>query len=556
MLQLGLASLDLVRLVAVVYGEARVQVSLEAFLGNPTLEHLHTLTMRRSREQRARIWPSGSNSWCLSAPMPTAEPAPLTSMQQALWLASLKPCAAPAYVECAAFRVHGALDIDALSTAWLGLQHFESLRSAILEEVGRFAQRVLAPDAALSCETASATLDTESAIETWLRGALARGFVAGERLARIAVLRLAEHEHVLLLAAHHAVCDGSSFGEHVIPELAARYNAAVERRDPPSVHSSAQPRHLAQWEVDPACAPLLASEALGWARELSEVVEASELPADRPRSPRSARPGRRHAFVLSAEALSDATGRVRATTKATPSPPVTLALFGALLYRFSGLRDLLVGVPVAQRFAPSLTQAAGCLINFAPLRLRLDGQLKLRALVQHTAAEVGRLLQRQRVPFQRVAKQLSEPGQESAANPRIGFSHEAGWPALQAQLDFELVRLQPGLRHAKLDLFLRLESTQHGWRGTFEYDADLFDPQTIVTLATRYVGLLERLVEAPDSRLMDLPWLGVEERRALLLTLRRAARRFARSTVRCPRCSPRSCAAPRIWSRSPMACGV
>jgi amino acid adenylation domain-containing protein len=260
----------------------------------------------------------------------------------------------------------------------------------------------------------------------------------------------------------------------------------------------------------------LATETLRWASELSEV-DAGELPGDRPRSPRSTQPGRRHSFALSPE-LSERLESL-ARGQGHSQFAVALALFGALLYRFAGLRELLVGVPVAQRFAPSLTQAAGCLINFAPLRLRVDGQLKLRALVQQTAGEVGRLLQRQRVPFQRVAKQLSEPGQASAANPRIGFSHEAGWPALQlAGLD--LIRLQPELTHAKLDLFLRLENSRDGWRGTFEYDADLFDPQTIVTLATRYVTLLEKLVEAPDSRVMDLPWLGVEEQRALLAATR------------------------------------
>jgi amino acid adenylation domain-containing protein len=517
LLQLGLSSLDLVRLVTVVYGESHRQVSLEAFLTCPTLEHLHALTSAVP-EARGVDLAERLEQLVAASPGPTPEPSPLTSMQQALWLASLKPSAAPAYVESVAWRVRGELDIAALNAAWVGLtEHFESLRSAIFEQAGHFTQRVLPTAATLARQLATtAELAEGHAIEAWLRAELERGFLAEERLARIAVLRIASDDHVLLLAAHHAICDGSSFAERVLPELAELYACARQRRDPPAVRSSAQPRHLAAWELDPACAEPLAAEATRWANELSDVDE-TELPGDHPRSPQAAQRGRRHEFALPAE-LSERLENF-AQRAGQSRFVVTLAAFGALLYRYAGLQDVLVGVPVAQRFAPSLTQAAGCLINFAPVRLRLSGALSADALLHSAGDEVARLLNRQRIPYQWVARLLSDPRQANAANPRVGFSHENALPALELP-GLELTRLQPELTHAKLELFLRLESSPNGLRGVFEYDADLFEDLTIRSLAERFARLLDTLIATPAILVKALPWLGAAEQRALLAATR------------------------------------
>jgi amino acid adenylation domain-containing protein len=194
---------------------------------------------------------------------------------------------------------------------------------------------------------------------------------------------------------------------------------------------------------------------------------------------------------------------------------IALTAFSALLYRFSGARDLLIGVPIAQRFSPLLANAVGCLINFAPIHVRIDGTLPLAALLQRVGDEVARALDRQHVPFQLVAKRLSDDDQSSTANPCVGFTYEAEAATLQLQ-GVIAEPLQLALRSTKLELFLRIESSTGRLRVTFEYGADLFAPDTIATLARRYERCLTELIEAPSTRIMDLTWLLAAERQQAL----------------------------------------
>jgi amino acid adenylation domain-containing protein len=514
LLELDVNSLDLVRLVTAVYAECQVHVPLAEFLTDPTLEHLYDLTMQGPGAFAVDL-AERLQHVVLSSPSTTPGDAPLTSMQQALWLAGLRPDARDAYVERIAWRLLGDLDVAALRAAWMGLsQRYETLRCTVAEAAGRLNQRVLDPaQALLHLEHIDPAADANAQIEDWLHRAQQRAFVCGEPLARIELLRLNAQDHVLLLLAHHAVCDGGSLHEHVVPELAELYGCALHGDPAQARAPSAQPRHLAAWETHADCAAHLAREADAWAAELCAAPEAAALPTDWPRAGHYSHRAGQLVVELSPELLDRLGGFARHQRQSRFV--IALTAFSALLYRFSGARDLLIGVPIAQRFSPLLANAVGCLINFAPIHVRVDGAMPLAALLQRVGDEVARALDRQHVPFQLAAKRLSEEDRSSAANPCVGFTYEAESAALQLQ-GVTAQPLQLALDSTKLELFLRIESSSGRLRLSFEYGADLFASDTIATLARRYERCLAELIEAPSTRVMDMAWLLADERQAAL----------------------------------------
>ncbi|HEX4355340.1 MAG TPA: condensation domain-containing protein, partial [Polyangiales bacterium] len=337
LLQLGLSSLDIVRLVSAVYAESRIEVSLEALLEQPTLERLHAL-IARGRDATEVDLADRLERIVASTPIPP-DRSPLASMQRALWLASLKRDAAPAYIESALFRLRGSLGFAALEFAWRELsRRHESLRSAIIEDGGKLWQHVMPPSAIVRLSA-----DGPNALARFIDAELQQPFANGEPLARLRVLALAHDDHALLLAAHHAVCDGGSFAERVLPELAELYARARESAIPLAVAASVQPRHLAAWENDASIADVLARESLAWANELSRLEAMAPLPSDRVVATPSAR-GARHAFELPAPLVAKLHAFAR--SEGQSQFVVALSAFTLLLYRFSAQGDLLIGVPV------------------------------------------------------------------------------------------------------------------------------------------------------------------------------------------------------------------
>ena len=72
-------------------------------------------------------------------------------------------------------------------------------------------------------------------------------------------------------------------------------------------------------------------------------------------------------------------------------------------------------------------------------------------------------------------------------------------------------------RNVTLDLVLCLVDTPGGLAGLLDYNTDLFDGPTMLSLMEHFRVLLEGIVAAPEQRLADLPLLTEAEERQLLV---------------------------------------
>src|SRR6185295_19338896 len=152
-----------------------------------------------------------------------------------------------------------------------------------------------------------------------------------------------DRESVLLLAVHHLVFDGWSLWR-LLGELALLYRA-----DRLGVAAELEPlRHaypdFVRWQR-----ALLASDAgerlwERWQPRLAGVPPL-ELPVDRPRQPAARRTGGSHAFRIGADRVREL--RALAARHGTTLFAVVLAAFEALLGRYTGQEEMLIGVAAA-----------------------------------------------------------------------------------------------------------------------------------------------------------------------------------------------------------------
>ncbi|WP_323145151.1 condensation domain-containing protein, partial [Massilia phyllosphaerae] len=178
----------------------------------------------------------------------------LSLAQQRLWfLAQLDASAGAAYHIPAALRLTGKLDTQALqATLDRIVARHESLRTTFVELDGQAVQRIAAPSVGFALARIDLTaLDKAQQEEQVVRlgeEERSRPFDLGTGpLIRGALLKLAEHEHVLLVTQHHIVSDGWSIGI-LVREVSALYSAFSQDKPDPLPELEIQYADYAHWQ--------------------------------------------------------------------------------------------------------------------------------------------------------------------------------------------------------------------------------------------------------------------------------------------------------------------
>ncbi|MEU5940240.1 amino acid adenylation domain-containing protein [Micromonospora sp. NPDC047548] len=461
-----------------------------------------------------------------------AGPVPLSSGQHRLWFLD-QAYDQNAYTVSTALLLDGALDVDALRGALAELlRRHESLRTVFpLGPDGDPVQKVLPPGAVdLPIRSGPAGADrtdapapglrsivestVADAMPQWAHAALAadvrRPFdLARGPLFRAVLLRIADDRHVLSLTMHHNVSDGWSLGI-IAGELGALYDAVLGSRPSPLPELAVQYRDYACWQRSRMADPH-SDDMRYWRRQLDGVASVLEVPTDRPRPPVQTFDGAASTRVLSPQA-ADELRRFSQARSATLAMTV-LAALKALLWRYTGQRDICVGAPVAGRVRAELEPMVGFFVNMLPLRTVIDGNWTFEELLNQVRRTALGAYDHQEVPFERLVDLVDAP-RDLSRNPLFQVMFNLLNVPEQRDLRTAGLRMvpfavEPGI--AQQDLALYAYEVDDGLRFRLEYNTDLFDAAT----AERMIGHLETLLAAavadPGVRLADVAVLTPAE---------------------------------------------
>ncbi|HEV7518181.1 MAG TPA: AMP-binding protein, partial [Thermoanaerobaculia bacterium] len=274
----------------------------------------------------------------------------------------------------------------------------------------------------------------------------------------------------------------------------------------------------ALWQREWLSGAVLDGEIAWWRERLAGAPALLELPTDRPRPPVQRYRASALPFLLPTE-LYTALERQGRRQGATPFM-LLLAGLAALLGRWSGQEDLVVGSPIANRTHREIEGLIGLFINTLALRTDLAGDPTPRALVARVREVTLAAYGHQDLPFEKLVEALQ---------PERSLAHA---PVFQVLLVLQNTPRQalrlPGLileplparaEATKFDLTVAFAATPQGLAGTWEYDRDLFDPGTVARLAGGFERLLAALADppadSPELRLAELPLLSAVERQQL-----------------------------------------
>src|SRR5439155_6543006 len=169
------------------------------------------------------------------------------------------------------------------------------------------------------------------------------------------------------------------------------------------------------------------------------------------------------------------------------------------------------------RPAPELAEVVGLFANTLVHRGDLRGDPTFRELLRRTRRTSLGGMMHQELPFGRVVAAVA-PERELGRNPLVDvvFVHQET-PSYAPEAEAAIEPWEhAGSSVARFDLELHTQVTGDGAGGAFIYKTDLFDRGTIERLARRWIRLLERVAERPDTPLSRLPLLDDEDTRFVL----------------------------------------
>ena len=241
---------------------------------------------------------------------------------------------------------------------------------------------------------------------------------------------------------------------------------------------------------------------------------AMNLPTDRPHPPVQSYRGSMRPFALSRH-LTDAI-KALSQREGVTLFAFLLAAFGALLYRYTGQDDILIGTATAGRKRPEIQGVMGYFLNALVLRTNLSGNPTFRELLARARVVISSALAHDDMPFEYLVKEL-QPERNLDQNPlfQVMLILEPVLPVLQSGWTLTQMDVETGI--TELDLTLELDDRPEGLIGRFEYSTDVFDATTIDRMVGHWQRLLESIVADPELRLSELALLTEKERHQLLV---------------------------------------
>ncbi len=451
-------------------------------------------------EQRARWRTDGSLELM---PTPPPRTAPLSFAQQRLWSLDQLMGGSVAYNNPVALRLLGPLDTAALHGALREVvRRHEVLRTTFPTTDAGTAIQLISQAVRVDLPITDASADD---VERLARehARLPFDLVTGP-LVRARLLRLSNEEHVLLICLPHIVSDGWSAGV-LLGELAAAYRGEALPALP------MQYADYAQWQRREAD---FSADIEYW-RDRLAGAPLLELPLDHPRAAVQTHDGARHPVRIDRK-LADSLRALGNQCGATPFMVLQTAM-AALLHRYSGQTDVVIGTSVAGRGRAQFEPLVGVFVNSVVIRTDASGDPTFRELLSRVKTTSLQAFQHQEVPFERLVDELKVP-RDLSLTPLFQamlILHNTPSPKVNlGDLSLEGLEFDPGF--AKLDLLLELREDADGIAGAWEYNTDVFEPATIERLTAHLVALLSDAAMRPDIRLSGLTLMSVPERTALI----------------------------------------
>ena len=435
----------------------------------------------------------------------------LSSGQESLWtLYKMNPLS-PAYNVAFTTRIIHGLQPDTWKQAFAILvDRHESLRITFkTDEAGVYQLvRPAGEEGLFDFNTTNAHNWNKDQLYDRVKSAYEKPFnLEADPLLRVDMFDEGNECYVMLLTIHHMACDGWSLWV-LLDELKSVYAALRKNEGIVLTENTFNYFDFISWQDQ----MLESSEGNRlwnfWKKQLEGELPVLSLPLDSPRTVSTENAGATYRFDIDAELVKKL--RELSQKESATLYMSALALFKVLLYRYTGVEDIIIGSPTSGRGKMEFAGVIGDFINMTVVRTKPSPRLSFREYVQQVRKTVLDVLSNQDFPFPLIVKKLN-PARQAGQTPIFQSLFSLQKPQKFEEIielmegndvnwgELELSPFAMPQQEGQFDVTLELVENNKGMAGIFKYNNKLFNESTIVRMQEHYVNLITALVENPDQ---------------------------------------------------------
>lgn len=521
--QLGGSSLKATQMISQIGRQLHASVSLIEVFEHPSIELLSGLIATKREYHFHQIEPASPQ-----------ETYALSHAQRRLWILSQFGGGVAVYNIPLVFRLSGEINRDAFERAWLALaERHESLRTLFIEVDGEPRQKIVSTAAAgvrLKIVDVRAALNPEEQARAHADAESSAPFdLSTGPLVRATLVQLSATAHLCLLTMHHIISDGWSV-RVLMNDLFSFYQSYAQGASPVPPALRIQYKDYAAWQSKLLAGEQAKAQAKYWRQQLTGDLPVLDLPTDFPRPAVKTNLGSR----LSHRFSSETTGQTYQCSHRTGASlfMVLLAAINALMYRYTGMDDIIIGTPIAGREHSDLEDQIGFYVNTLALRTRFGGQESFDRLVERVKTTALEAYANQLYPFDRLVDDLELERDLSRAplfdvmvvlhNTDVNIKNDGTSVGLSVE------NLSAVSEFSKFDLTFNFREIGDRLSLTLEYSTDIFSETRITQLAAHLENLLSAATRQPDAVVSSLDYISPEEKQRIVYEFNRTQRRFPR----------------------------
>ena len=421
----------------------------------------------------------------------------LSFAQQRLWFIDQLEGASDTYNMPLALRLSGVVDAGALEHCLSQIvERHEALRTHF-GIVDGIAVQIITPDLVIPLQVIDLQSLNESTQPTEVQRLVLQEAqqpfdLATGPLLRVTLLNLAAAENVLLFNMHHIISDGWSMGV-LVREVTSLYQAFVS--DTPALlpELPIQYADFAHWQRQWLTGEVLQAQIDYWKAQLEGAPPLLELPTDHPRPAIQSFRGSQLDFNIPVEVTEqlEQLSRQQGVTLFM----TLLAAYAVLLSRYSGQQDLVIGSPIANRNRGETENLIGFFVNSLALRIDLGDDPSFEQLLARVRQVALGAYGHQDLPFEKLVEEV-QPQRSLSHHPlfQVMFVLQNA-PMGELKLsELQVTQIDYPNTTSKFDLSLSLWKTEDGLTGSWEYNTDLFQKETIELLCEYLLIILHSII--------------------------------------------------------------
>ena len=484
-------------------------INIDRFFQNPTIRGiLENSSLSLSKKEEAGTKTDIDYSSAL----------PLSPGQERMWIVNQIENNNPAYNISFTYRFTGELDKEVFSEAVNRLSdRHKVLKSRIVAEKGKPVAYINNDQLAEMDEIDLSDLPAdqrEKKIQEIIGEKSRETFdLETGPLFRILFLRLDEKETVFHFVIHHIIFDGWSWGilTRELPEI---YNSLLSGKDPVLDPISLDYFEYSENAVKEDTDTKYKESKEYWKKKLEGISGTINLPLDFNRKEIPSGKGGRIAFDIEKEKVD----RIKRYLKKENSTLYMyfLSVFGLLMSRYSGDKDIAIGSATANRTGSLLEKIIGLFINSVVLRLQPDEELSFSEFLKEVRQTSIGAMSHQDLPFEELVEVL-QPERQVNVNPvfQVLFAWQnAPRPPIEMEgVKSERISQEEGV--SPLDISFYAWEEEGAVECEIEYSSDIFRRETINAMKDSFVALLDRIAENTETPMKELSVLSENDKQIL-----------------------------------------